>query len=295
MNYKDWAEANKLIYILSGSRLYGTYNDDSDYDYRGVCYMPKTVLLGLDNFEQYESKNPDTVIYGLIKFFRLAISGNPNILDVLFAKPDKWLEGSLNWQIVYRDRYLFLSQLVRKTFVGYAIAQMKRMKTHREWLLNQPQEPKLSNYGCWLYNDVNGGQKIGYNYEQDFNDYKNVKSQWDNYNEWLKLRNPKRLITEQKIGYDTKNAGHLMRLLYSGKSILQNCDYDPTLFGHDLERVKEVMAGYFSYDNLLNLAELYIDEIDKMPTDLKKVPNYDAVQELLIQINYSVLKRGMTY
>ena len=77
--------ARCILKVVAGSRAYGTNTEDSDYDYRGICIQPKKYLLGLDKFEQHEEKEPDTVIYSLEKFVRLALQNNPNILEILFA------------------------------------------------------------------------------------------------------------------------------------------------------------------------------------------------------------------
>ena len=90
MNTRDWVENNTIHRIWAGSRLYGTQRPDSDWDERGVCLMPPEALIGLQGFEQIQGPG-DRVIYGLTKFFKLALGCNPNILDILFAPPGTWL------------------------------------------------------------------------------------------------------------------------------------------------------------------------------------------------------------
>ena len=87
MDFSKWAVDNLIVKTLTGSRLYGTHRQDSDYDYRGVCLDPPESLLGIHRFEQQEhvTKHHDEVIYGAAKFLNMVVAANPSILDILFA------------------------------------------------------------------------------------------------------------------------------------------------------------------------------------------------------------------
>ena len=59
---------NRIMLLgLGGSYAYGTNNDNSDIDFRGVTLQMPSDLLGLTEFEQYEDDKTDTVIYGFNK------------------------------------------------------------------------------------------------------------------------------------------------------------------------------------------------------------------------------------
>lgn len=116
---------------LSGSRLYGTNREDSDYDFRGVFLESESELLGLHGADTYERKEPDTVIYPLRSFIRLALQGNPNILEILFADKTYWQTDYLAHQFMYPFQTMrreFLSQRCRKTYGGYAYSQLKKIE-----------------------------------------------------------------------------------------------------------------------------------------------------------------------
>jgi predicted nucleotidyltransferase len=123
-----------LLYeTIAGSRLYGTNRPDSDTDIRGVMFEPVESLIGLgSNFEQQELSG-DHVIYGLRKFLRLALDNNPNILDIFFAPKEYWLQSSPVWESIYAQRHSFLSQRLRKRYIGYAYSQLKKLEYKEEY------------------------------------------------------------------------------------------------------------------------------------------------------------------
>lgn len=134
-----WLQARTFLYVVHGSRAYGTSRPTSDYDYKGVAVPPKAYRDGfLKNFEQAEIKEPDTVIYDVRKFFRLATENNPNIIEVMWVEPEDRLICTVAGLKLIAARELFLSQKVLHTFRGYAVSQLHRIKGHRAYLLNPP-------------------------------------------------------------------------------------------------------------------------------------------------------------
>lgn len=52
---------NRIMLLgLGGSYAYGTNNEGSDIDFRGVTLMMPSDLLGLTEFEQYEDDSTDS-------------------------------------------------------------------------------------------------------------------------------------------------------------------------------------------------------------------------------------------
>jgi hypothetical protein len=126
-----------IFRTLTGSRVYGTFTEESDYDYRGVAIPPEIYFLGYAHkFDQHESSSPhDSVIYGISKFLKLAVDNNPNIIELLYIKPEFWTTTSPAWERLVEHRDWFLCKKSFHTFRGYAAAQMKRVRSHRNWLL----------------------------------------------------------------------------------------------------------------------------------------------------------------
>ena len=138
---------------LAGSHGYGLNRPESDYDYRGVFIAPKRYYLGFDSIEQKDSGwdepgifkfidgNEDTVIYELRKVIHLLAGANPNVLELLWLNNYPFLTNV--GQHLINHRHLFLSKKVKHTYSGYAFAQIKKMETHRKWLLNPPTKKPL--------------------------------------------------------------------------------------------------------------------------------------------------------
>lgn len=140
MDVHSWLEGRTIYLTRHGSHAYGTNVPTSDLDLRGVAIPPREYLLGyLHHFEQAETKgDPDIVIFDLRKFMTLACDCNPNVLEVLFVDPSDRVKVTPAGQALLEHRHLFLSKKARHTFSGYAMAQLKRIETHRRWLLHPP-------------------------------------------------------------------------------------------------------------------------------------------------------------
>lgn len=120
---------NRIILLgLGGSHAYGTNNEDSDIDFRGVTLSMPSDLLGLTKFEQYEDKDTDTVIYSFNKMIRLLLECNPNTCELLGLDEDQYLIKTPLGQELIDHAGLFLTKRAIKSFGGYAGAQLRRLQ-----------------------------------------------------------------------------------------------------------------------------------------------------------------------
>lgn len=157
--------ADRTIFLtVYGSRAYGFSNPDSDWDYRGVCIPPLSQYVSINaKFEQCLDKDlykhypdgllvtdpkPDMQVMEICKFASLAAHGNPSVLEIMFTDESLHVISHPIMKKLLDNRDLFLSQRVRYSFHGYAISQLKRIKTHRSWLLNPVEtEPTREQFG----------------------------------------------------------------------------------------------------------------------------------------------------
>ena len=158
-----------ILLTVAGSRAYGMHTDDSDVDLKGVCIPPRKCRDGfLHRFEQSDNKKDmmlfsdllssvekqkgeegevEGTIYDIRKFFALAAQNNPNIMDALFCRPEEVRFSGIPGAILRTHAESFLSRKSRWTFGGYARSQLKRIETHRRWLLEPPfGKPLRSDY-----------------------------------------------------------------------------------------------------------------------------------------------------
>lgn len=138
----DWIKDRTVLLVRHGSHAYGTNTATSDEDFKGIAIPPRPYFLGSQfRFEQAELKDPDLVIYEIRKFFNLAAACNPNIIEVLHTDPADHFVVDPIGEVILDNKDKFLSKRIKHTFMGYSISQLKRIKTHRRWILNPPDAP----------------------------------------------------------------------------------------------------------------------------------------------------------
>lgn len=128
-----------ILKSVVGSRCLGLETEESDTDEMGICVEPINEAMGLQMpFEQFVRTGPDAVregpdlqIYGLRKFLRLALSGNPTILALLFIPADRLsycdASGSQLRDLIPQ----IVSRNAGKAFLGYMQAQRMRLTGER--------------------------------------------------------------------------------------------------------------------------------------------------------------------
>jgi predicted nucleotidyltransferase len=137
-----WLEECILFLTRFGSHAYGTNTPASDEDFKGFCVPPREYFLGFNKrFEQAEGRDPDLVIYDVRKFMSLAADCNPSIIEMLWTDASDRLIVSDDALPILEARERFLSKKAKHTFCGYAVSQLKRIRTHRRWLMEPPKEP----------------------------------------------------------------------------------------------------------------------------------------------------------
>lgn len=113
---------------IAGSHAYGTNNENSDVDFRGITLNAPSDILGLTSFEQYEDEKTDTVVYAFNKIIRLFLECNPNTIELLGLDEDQYLILTPIGQEILDNKSIFLSKRAAKSFGGYAEAQLRRLQ-----------------------------------------------------------------------------------------------------------------------------------------------------------------------
>lgn len=297
---KEYIEKKTIYQTVTGSKLYGTDTPESDTDTKGICIIDKRYYVGfLGNFNQWQDSEEDTEIYDIRKAFNLIANANPNMFDLVFAPREYWVKSSPYWETIYNHRYEFLSKKAKFTYSGYAIAQLRRIETHRKWLLNPPDhQPTREEFGfkeCPVSKDLiratlsipsgilADNVKDGIIKEQK---YQEALKNWQNYQEWKKNRNPKRAELEARIGYDSKHAMHLIRLMRTGKEILTQGEVFVSRRNIDADELKSIRNCEWSYDKVVQearAADLELNELYEKST-LRHGPDMNKLNDLCIEV-----------
>ena len=126
--------------------------------------------------------------------------------------------------------------------------------------------------------------------------YSAAKREFDQYQDWKKHRNPARSALEEKFGYDTKHAYHLVRLirmckeiLLTGKVIVRRPDFEELLF---------IRNGGWTYEQLIEFAKSQSEELNSLYlscTILPKLPNQEKLSKLCIKLVEKSLSKYSWY
>jgi predicted nucleotidyltransferase len=139
---------------IMGSVAYGVSSDTSDLDLYGWAIPPKDDVFPhlrgeipgfgsprpqFQQFQEHHIRDPDAVggrgrtydlaIYGIVKFFNLAMQNNPNIIDSLFTPVNCVVHSTRVGDAVRENRKLFLHRGAWSKFKNYAYAQLHKLAT----------------------------------------------------------------------------------------------------------------------------------------------------------------------
>lgn len=107
------------------------------------------------------------------------------------------------------------------------------------------------------------------------NAFQDSHNNWKNYWEWKNKRNESRSALEEKFGYDTKHAMHLVRLLRSGLEILQ--EGKVLVKRPDASDLLDIRAGKYSYDEIIKISDNIMEKI-KTATSKTALPEEPDTQ-----------------
>lgn len=131
---------NIVLLGLGGSYAYGTNNECSDVDVRGIATNSTRNILTGNDFEQVVDVETDTTVYSFDKMIKLLCSCNPNVIEILGLKPEHYLFLSDAGKLLLEHKELFLSQRVVHTFGSYANSQLRRLENKSARLVSQSQQ-----------------------------------------------------------------------------------------------------------------------------------------------------------
>ena len=316
--------SNIILLGFGGSHAYGTNNEDSDVDIRGVATNTKRNILTGYDFEQVVDVDTDTTVYSFDKIIKLLCSCNPNTIELLGLKPEHYFYLTSAGVELLNHKEIFLSKKAIHSFGGYANAQLRRLENKSARLVSQSQmeqhilksiehasvdfknryfdmpedairlfidESQQEEYDTEIFMDVSLKH-------YPLRDYKGMlSSMGEIIKSYSKIgkRNEK-AISHDKLG---KHMQHLIRLYYMCFDILEKGEIN-TFRENEHELLMSIRNGEYLNENNQPITEFY-----EMVDDLEKRLDYDAkntflpddvdmkeVNDFVESINDRVVKNG---
>ena len=313
---------NRIILLgVTGSYGYGTEREGSDIDFRGITLELPSDLIGFTEFEQFEDRETDTVIYGFNKIIRLLLSCNPNTIEILGIEPEKYVIRTDIGQELLDNRDMFLTKRAAESFGHYADAQLRRLQNaiardsmsqpDREEHIIRSVKHALEDYNRRSGESDSGVTKL---YIDDavteglekeiFIDGEMKHFPLRKYNDMMNSMNI--VIREyDKIGkrnrkkddrHLNKHAMHLVRLFMMGIDILKYQTIRTRRPDDELVLLKSIRDGYYMKDSVLN-EDFYkvVADYEKQFAEAEKVstlpdsPDMNRVEEFVERINRRIV------
>jgi hypothetical protein len=272
-----------------------------DVDLMGIVLGSPEHYLGLREWgsrgtKEFKQDELDCVFYEIKKIFGLLLQGNPNVMSLLWSRPEDYLILSDAGRRILDARELFVGKHVYNAFAGYAYAQLQKMESRdpadlREYLALTAEAK---------YRGIHPNHKgeiiappAGYVYE---NEAKNALAMshdvllaklraYMKKGENLGYLGDKRKGLVLEHGYDTKNAAHCVRLLRMCIEFLNTGE----LFvfrTYDADELLDIKRGKWTLEAVKELAnDLFREaktcyESSKLPPEPKK----HVAEKLLVDI-----------
>lgn len=230
-----------------------------DKDIMGVYVAPIENYIGFGRKDVKEKfiNEWDAVSYEVRKFISLLLKCNPNVLSMLWV-PEQYLiyQHELG-QYLRESKSIFVTQAAYHSFNGYAYDQFKRMTYFNQDAQREMAELEqiISDKGIDL-NELNpkqsqrnilleDGRRLG----EVIDRYKGLKNKY--YSGGYMGEKRKELV--KQVGYDTKNAAHLIRLLRMGIEFLLEGELH--VERADAEELLSIKQGEWSFEKVKEEAE----------------------------------------
>lgn len=312
---------NIILLGFGGSHAYGTNNENSDIDIRGIATnSPRDILTGHD-FECVVDRDTDTTVYSLEKIFKYLCECNPNTIEMLGLRDEDYIHLNKAGIMILENKKIFLSQRAIYKFGGYANAQLRRLQSKSARSVGQDERERYilksiqnaehtfkERYAHFpeeaikLY--VDKSEKEGYDteifmdvvlkhyplrdYQSMWNDMKSIVKDYDKVGK----RNSA-AIEHDKLG---KHMTHLIRLYLMCFDILEKGEI-VTYREKEHDLLMSIRNGDYLDENKKPIPEFFdmVTELEqkfeylKTHNDLPIAPDMKEVNDLLYAINSEVV------
>lgn len=296
-----WLSDNCQYLTMMGSVAYGVSSDTSDMDIYGFSIPPKSIVFphlagnieGFDEYERFEQwqehhiidpsacaghgREYDFSIYNIVKYFKLLMDNNPNMVDSLFTPQFCVLHCTKVGNMVRDRRDIFLHKGAYHKFRGYAFSQLSKADAVKKNIFIIAIRKFEEDHN--VPTDTTYAQsKIRENFPQlstvEYMEYSELFSKGQGIT--------KRFESQKRWNTDVKFLYHLARLL-------DECEQILTLHTMDLQRSKDYMKairkGEVSEEDLKQFFSVREKELEKVyhESSLRYSPDKAQIKTLLVE------------
>lgn len=313
-----------ILLGIGGSYSYGTENENSDIDVRGVMLNRKSDLIGLTSYEQYVDTYTDTTVYAFNKMITLLLNCNPNTMELLGLKQEHYLYLNDIGKSLIDNAGIFLSKRAVQSFGGYADAQLRRLQnalardsypqTEREQHIYNSVKNAMYDFLKRYEKFENGSMRIytdkalNPDFETEIfidsnlthyplRDYKNIWNEMNNIvKDYDKIGKRNRKKDDNHLN---KHAMHLIRLFMMAIDILEKGEIN-TYRSTEHELLLSIRRGDYQAEDGTFRNEFYelVNEYEKKLdyaaryTILPDEPELEKVQEYVMAVNERVVNNS---
>lgn len=287
-----------------GSIAHGMYCDPvdpkgiDDVDLMGCVIGGPQHYFGLHEWGSRGTKEIkrgryDCVFYEIRKLVSLLLQGNPNVLSLLWMKPEHYIHVDPAGRALIDNRNLFVGRHVYNAFAGYAHAQMEKME------LRDPDDLRqyiaLTSEAKFRGIHPNHKGEMFAEPVRDTGELRDVKNWADDRvlagiasyakkGDNIGYLGEKRKKLVLANGWDTKNGAHLIRLLRMCREFMETGEV--TVFRPDGAELIDIKRGKWTLDQVKEHAAELFDACRKARDEsaLPAEPDYAGAENLLIGI-----------
>ena len=266
---KDLKEAleNPNLFCISGSRLYGTYTENSDIDYRGFTIPPFDYLVGIRTFDQGELEGyEDAVVHSLQQFIKLLLKGDPQVTELMFVPEDKVVNADSVARKILDNKDVFLSQAIRRRLMGFSYSEHRKATAQK--LVKEKVTHSETEQINMLFN------KFPHLEKDDRADIKELclSDKEEKLVSSFSGLGGKRRRQYEKYGMCVSSATHSLRLLGELKEFLTTGHI--TFPRPDAETLKKVRYGEVNKDEYVEMWEELKNDVDSLSEEDIIVPKH---------------------
>ena len=151
---------NILLSGIVGSTAYGLAHEGSDIDRLGVFAVDTIELHGLHRpKESRVQNNPDVTLHEAAKWCRLALGGNPTVMELTWLERYEQITPLGHELIGIRETFLSAPR-VRNAYLGYATQQFKKLESRGDGTFGPDLAKRTAKHARHMYRLLQQGFQL---------------------------------------------------------------------------------------------------------------------------------------